>query len=76
MAITSMLQAIITFAEDRASAKANGSPAPSVGRGIGMAIGLAVLVVFASLTQHQVSTIYDAAMRYISFSSPSFSGVQ
>lgn len=74
-----MLQAIITFAEDRASAKANGSPAPSIGRGIGMAIGLAVLVVFASLTQHQVSTIYDAAMtRYILITSlsSSFSGVQ
>ncbi|KAF5370179.1 hypothetical protein D9757_010634 [Collybiopsis confluens] len=48
-----LAKAIIQFAEERASAKANGSPTPSVGRGIGMAIGLGILVIFASLTQHQ-----------------------
>lgn len=47
-------QAIINFAEERTSAKENGSLTPNVGRGIGMAIGLGVIVVFASLTQHQV----------------------
>ncbi|KAJ3794573.1 ABC protein [Lentinula aff. detonsa] len=41
------------FAEERASAKESGSPTPSVGRGIGMAIGLSVIVIFASLMQHQ-----------------------
>ncbi|KIK55762.1 hypothetical protein GYMLUDRAFT_831145 [Collybiopsis luxurians FD-317 M1] len=48
-----LAKAIIKFAEERASAKESGSPPPAVGSGIGMAIGLAVIVVFASLTQHQ-----------------------
>ncbi|KAJ3773608.1 ABC protein [Lentinula raphanica] len=48
-----LAKAIISFAEERASAKQDGSPMPSVGRGIGMAIGLGVIVVFASLMQHQ-----------------------
>ncbi|KAJ3872779.1 ABC protein [Lentinula edodes] len=48
-----LAKAIINFAEERASVKENGSPTPNVGRGIGMAIGLGVIVVFASLTQHQ-----------------------
>ncbi|GAW05470.1 ABC protein [Lentinula edodes] len=48
-----LAKAIINFAEERTSAKENGSLTPNVGRGIGMAIGLGVIVVFASLTQHQ-----------------------
>ncbi|KAJ4467870.1 ABC protein [Lentinula aciculospora] len=48
-----LAKAIISFAEERASAKKNGTSTPSVGPGIGMAIGLGVIVVFASLMQHQ-----------------------
>ncbi|KAF9074671.1 ABC protein [Rhodocollybia butyracea] len=48
-----LVKSIITFAQQRALAKENGTPLPSVGRGIGMALGLALIVVFSSLTQHQ-----------------------
>lgn len=47
------LQAIINFSEDRSSAQANGEPVPNIGRGVGMAIGLLILVIMSSVFQHQ-----------------------
>ncbi len=38
----------------RGALKARGEEAPSIGRGIGMAIGLFCIIVLTSLMQHQV----------------------
>ncbi|KZW00021.1 ABC protein [Exidia glandulosa HHB12029] len=46
-------KAIINFAKERATARQNGDPMPSVGRGVGMAIGLFWITVVASVSQHQ-----------------------
>ncbi|KAF8922710.1 ABC protein [Mucidula mucida] len=48
-----LVKAIINFAKQRASARLDGTEPPSIGRGIGMAIGLFCIVILASLTQHQ-----------------------
>ncbi|KAG6831800.1 hypothetical protein H0H92_007477 [Tricholoma furcatifolium] len=48
-----LVKSIINFAKARAAAEAEGLKAPSVGRGIGMCIGLFCLVVTASVMQHQ-----------------------
>jgi hypothetical protein len=50
-------QAIINFTKEREALKAQGGEAPSVGRGIGMAIGLFCLIVLTSLLQHQVCVL-------------------
>jgi hypothetical protein len=50
-----MLQAIINFAKARATARQDGAELPSVGRGIGMAVGLFCMVIMASVFQHQVT---------------------
>ncbi|EJD47908.1 ABC protein [Auricularia subglabra TFB-10046 SS5] len=46
-------KAIINFAKHRAAARQSGEPLPSVGRGVGMAIGLFLLTIMASVSQHQ-----------------------
>ncbi|KIK67839.1 hypothetical protein GYMLUDRAFT_216120 [Collybiopsis luxurians FD-317 M1] len=48
-----LVKAIINFAKDRANARDTGGDMPSIGRGIGMAIGLFFIVVCASVTNHQ-----------------------
>jgi hypothetical protein len=47
-------QAIINFIKARGALKARGEAPPSVGRGIGMALGLFFIIVLTSLMQHQV----------------------
>ncbi|KAF9234112.1 ABC protein [Melanogaster broomeanus] len=49
-----VLKSLITLAEERAAARATGEPAPSVGRGVGMALGLFLLTVTTSVCTHQV----------------------
>ncbi|KAF9243526.1 ABC protein [Melanogaster broomeanus] len=48
-----VLKSLITFAEERAAARAAGEPLPNVGRGIGMALGLFFLSVITSACTHQ-----------------------
>jgi len=48
-----LVRALIKFAQERAAAVAAGSSPPALGRGIGMAIGMFLLIVFTSLCQHQ-----------------------
>ncbi|KAK0189837.1 ABC protein [Armillaria mellea] len=48
-----LVKAIINFANARATARSEGTDAPNVGRGIGMAIGLFCVVIVTSLTAHQ-----------------------
>ncbi|KAF9237594.1 ABC protein [Melanogaster broomeanus] len=48
-----VLKHLITLAEERATARATGEPAPSVGRGVGMALGLFLLTVTTSVCTHQ-----------------------
>ncbi|TFY67781.1 hypothetical protein EVJ58_g1400 [Rhodofomes roseus] len=48
-----LVRAIITFSEDRLAAKAAGEPTASLGRGVGMAIGLFCTTVTASVCTHQ-----------------------
>ncbi|KAF9234111.1 ABC protein [Melanogaster broomeanus] len=49
-----VLKSLITLAEERAAARETGEPAPSVGRGVGMALGLFLLTVTTSVCTHQV----------------------
>ncbi|EKM58258.1 uncharacterized protein PHACADRAFT_171522 [Phanerochaete carnosa HHB-10118-sp] len=44
---------IINFAKARSAARGDDEPVPSIGRGVGMAIGLFCLTVTASVSQHQ-----------------------
>ncbi|KAJ8072221.1 hypothetical protein PM082_015779 [Marasmius tenuissimus] len=48
-----LVKTIINFAKSRASAREGGTSLPSIGPGIGMAIGMLCLIVVASVTQHQ-----------------------
>lgn len=48
-----LVRALIQFAQERGAAIAAGSNPPALGRGIGMAIGMFILAVFASICQHQ-----------------------
>ncbi|KAK0235808.1 ABC protein [Armillaria nabsnona] len=48
-----LVKAIINFAKARATARFEGSKAPDVGRGIGMAIGLFCIVILTSIASHQ-----------------------
>ncbi|KAK0469882.1 ABC protein [Desarmillaria tabescens] len=48
-----LVKAIINFAKARASARLEGTEAPDVSRGIGMAIGLFCIVILTSLASHQ-----------------------
>ncbi|KAI6039827.1 ABC protein [Pisolithus marmoratus] len=48
-----VLKAIITFAEQRSAAHSAGEPLPNVGRGIGLALGLWVLTIVASVCINQ-----------------------
>ncbi|KAJ7593413.1 ABC protein [Mycena floridula] len=48
-----LVKSLINFAKARATAKQEGLQAPAIGRGIGMAIGLFIIVVVTSVTQHQ-----------------------
>ncbi|PBL03741.1 ABC protein [Armillaria gallica] len=48
-----LVKAIINFAKARATASLEGSKAPDVGRGIGMAIGLFCIVILTSIASHQ-----------------------
>ncbi|KAJ6466582.1 ABC protein [Mycena vitilis] len=48
-----LVKAIINFAKARAAARLNGEELPSIGRGIGMALGLFGVVIMASIFQHQ-----------------------
>nr|GAT50189.1 ABC protein [Mycena chlorophos] len=48
-----VVKAIINFANDRATARQQGTEPPSVGRGIGMAFALIAVVISASVFQHQ-----------------------
>ncbi|KAK7018185.1 ABC protein [Favolaschia claudopus] len=48
-----LVKSLINFAKARAAARASGLPEPNLGNGIGMAVGLLLLIVFASICQHQ-----------------------
>ena len=48
-----LVRALIQFAQERGAAMATGSNPPALGRGVGMAIGMFLLVVLTSLCQHQ-----------------------
>ncbi|KAJ7510427.1 ABC protein [Mycena galericulata] len=48
-----LVKAIINFAKARAAAKEAGTEPPSIGRGVGMTLGLFCVVVMASIFQHQ-----------------------
>ncbi|KAJ6577414.1 P-loop containing nucleoside triphosphate hydrolase protein [Mycena capillaripes] len=48
-----LVKAIINFAKARAAAREDGAELPSVGRGVGMAVGLFGMVIMASVFQHQ-----------------------
>ncbi|PVF97426.1 ABC protein [Serendipita vermifera] len=48
-----IVKALISFGQERAHAKAEGQPLPSIGRGIGLALGLFFLTIVTSLCQHQ-----------------------
>ncbi|RDB26210.1 Multidrug resistance-associated protein 1 [Hypsizygus marmoreus] len=48
-----VVKSIINFAKARSTARANGTEIPNIGRGVAMCIGLFLLVVTASITQHQ-----------------------
>ncbi|KAH9929982.1 P-loop containing nucleoside triphosphate hydrolase protein [Fomitopsis serialis] len=48
-----LVRAIINFSEARVAAKAAGEPTASIGRGVGMAIGLFCITVTASVCTHQ-----------------------
>ena len=48
-----LVRALIKFAQERSTAVAAGSAPPTLGPGIGMAIGMFFLTVFTSLCQHQ-----------------------
>ncbi|KAJ7164009.1 ABC protein [Mycena crocata] len=48
-----LVKAIINFAKERAGDREAGTPMPSVGRGVGMALGLFFMVIMASIFQHQ-----------------------
>ncbi|TRM58678.1 ABC protein [Schizophyllum amplum] len=48
-----IVKAIINFAKERATAKTDGRPAPNVGVGVGMAIGLFCCVILQSVCTHQ-----------------------
>ncbi|KAF8896584.1 P-loop containing nucleoside triphosphate hydrolase protein [Infundibulicybe gibba] len=48
-----LVKGIINFAKGRASAKASGQEVPNIGRGIAMALGLFVIVITTSISQHQ-----------------------
>ncbi|KAF7317064.1 ABC protein [Mycena chlorophos] len=48
-----VVKAIINFANNRATARQQGTEPPSVGRGIGMAFALIAVVISASVFQHQ-----------------------
>ena len=48
-----IVKAIINYGKERAAAVAAGREPPSVGRGVGMAIGLFCITVTASVSQHQ-----------------------
>jgi hypothetical protein len=45
---------IINFSKKRAAAEVSGTTPPPVGRGVAMAIGTFLLVIAASICQHQV----------------------
>ncbi|KAF7349832.1 ABC protein [Mycena venus] len=48
-----LVKSLINFAKARALAKAAGETPPNIGNGVGMAIGLLCVIVFASICQHQ-----------------------
>ncbi|KIK99142.1 hypothetical protein PAXRUDRAFT_132675 [Paxillus rubicundulus Ve08.2h10] len=48
-----VLKSIITFAEERAAARTAGEPGPSIGLGIGMALGLFFLTITTSICTQQ-----------------------
>jgi hypothetical protein len=49
-----LVKALINFAKARAAAKAAGVEPANIGHGIGMAFGLLIVIVLASICQHQV----------------------
>lgn len=50
---SNMTQAIINFSKEHYAALQSGEKAPNIGRGVGMAIGLFLITVSASVSQHQ-----------------------
>ncbi|KAF9237599.1 ABC protein [Melanogaster broomeanus] len=48
-----VLKSLITLAEERAAARETGEPAPSAGRGVGIAFGLFLLAITTSVCSHQ-----------------------
>ncbi|KAF9230972.1 hypothetical protein BU15DRAFT_56685 [Melanogaster broomeanus] len=48
-----VLKSLITLAEERAAARETGEPAPSAGRGVGIAFGLFLLAITARVCSHQ-----------------------
>ena len=52
-----LVKSILNFSKTRAAMEANDKTPPQVGRGIGMAIGIFLTVVTASVCQHQVRIV-------------------
>ena len=48
-----LVRTIINYSKERSAAKAAGGAVPSIGRGVGLALGLFALTVSASVAQHQ-----------------------
>ncbi|KAH8099948.1 ABC protein [Cristinia sonorae] len=48
-----LVKAVINFGKEHHAARTTGTPTPSIGRGVGMAIGLFLITVAASVAQHQ-----------------------
>lgn len=64
-------QAIINYGKEKSAARTSGTKEPNLGRGIGMAIALFLLVVIASVARHQVRVHFD--LLYLSVSQSSIS---
>ena len=53
-----LVKSIINFGKEHAAAIAAGQPAPPIGRGAGMAVGLLCTTVTTSVCQHQVCVLH------------------
>ena len=53
-----LLKSIITFTEERSSARASGATPPNLGVGIAMALGLWFLTILSTMCLNQVRDLY------------------
>lgn len=49
-----LLKELVNFGSERAARKAAGEPAPGIGKGVALAVGLCLLTIFTSVCNHQV----------------------